>query len=198
MVMINEKIEVAFKSSWGELNKERKIEILEHVDSIRLWGERRSDSLTVPDWAVEKRKRIYLIDDKPTERLVDIKMWPLEKANIAVLRALDSRIVDLFRVMKRAGVSRPSSVAPCLLFERMYSLDVIDTYDGNTKKWAGANLVHQRLYGTARLATRYEYFDFFGPLLEKKGRDIVFHMTKSFLEPEMRRRGLFGRRGGNG
>jgi hypothetical protein len=197
MVMINEKIEAAFKSSWGELNKERKIEISEQVDSIRFWGERRSDSLTVPDWTVEKRKRVYL-DDKPTERLVDLKIWPLEKANIAVLRSLDERIVDLFRVMKRTGVSRPSLVAPCLLFERMYSLEVIDTYDGNPKKWAGVNLVHQRMYGTARLATRYEYFDFFGPLMEKKGRDIVFHMTKSFLEPEMRRRGLFGRGGRNG
>ena len=194
MVMVDEHIFGGYLATWKDMNEEKRRAVTDQIDGIRLWGERRGELITVPELGEEFAPRVYLVNKKPFERKTLMKVWPLEFANRAGIRVLDERVVDLFRALKGIGIKRPSILAPGVLLNRMYSRDIINGYDNNLKKWAGVNFVYQRLYGTSRIAARYDNFEKFGPVTKWKDGWIIFKMSKESLAPELRRRGLLSKR----
>lgn len=160
------------------------------VDSLMQWGVRRWNLIEVPEWAEEEVGRVYMGDEKPQERLVVLKRWPLEQANGKLIGDLDSRIADFFRSLKGIGIQRPSIVGYQRYFHYIFLRETEKIFGESMQKWAGASLILNRLESTGRLATRFDKFDMFGPVrIWKKDRVLVF-FDRNIMRPALVRRGL--------
>jgi hypothetical protein len=193
-MMINKYIEDVGIEQVLALSNDEKLNVLREVDSVRVWGDRRWDQVNCV--SVEDRLlwRVYEVNGRPVERQVKLRFWPLEETNKDILFDLDLRITGMFRTFKGVGVKRPSIVGYYVFFHRLFEREIADSYDGSPERWTSVNLVLSRLYSTARIATRYDQFDRFGPITRERDGDITFDYTRDVLASELVKRGLMKRK----
>ena len=103
-------IEYHIESEYSKIDSSIILDLNEHVDSIIRWGWMRWNQISVPEFGYRSVPLVFFEDGQPVERLISLKDWPLEEENSDQLLALDSRIVDFFRTLKKKGVERPSIV----------------------------------------------------------------------------------------
>lgn len=172
--------------------------------SLVLWGERHSMGVVDPGRSTVAVKKVYDRGDGKNEEFeIDEEGWHLERCpdNLLLIRELDVAIAGAFKVLKGAGVSRPSCQAYYRYQELIHSREYDDKWSGKGggKRWCAAMLVLQRLRSTARVAARYGNMDIFGPLKKyKDGQVVQITYDLSPWIKELRRRGLLARRGGTG
>jgi hypothetical protein len=193
-MMIDKYIEAVGSEQVLALSGDEKLKVIKEVDSVRVWGNRRWDQINGASFENRLLWRVYEVGGKPVERQVDIRFWPLEETNKEVLFDLDLRIVGMFRTLKGIGIKRPSIVGYHVFFHRLFERGIADSYDGSPEKWTSVNLVLSRLYSTARIATRYDQFDKFGPITRECNGNVTFYYTRDILARELVKRGLMRKR----
>ena len=168
------------------------------MDLLVTWGMRNGPSLTFVDEEIRKIVRVFDIDGRPIECIINREESDLESANKTVLKELDAIIIDVFKKLKVLKFERPSVVSLGRFVEFIHRREMDDVWQKNRSGFLGAHLIWKRLNSTARLAARYEFPERFGPrcIFDENDKIIEMRYGKRPWIGLMVARGMLGKRRG--